>query len=195
MTEVDRAGLVAGYIGQTAIKTTNVLTQAKGGILFIDEAYTLSGASKSGESDQFGQEAIDTILKFMEDNREDLIVIVAGYTREMEIFLDSNPGMRSRFNKKLHFKDYDGEELFQIYTTLMTGSGYKMNEEAQKKSQLLLSNLASNKREGFGNGRTVRNIFDMTISRQADRLVKRSVLTKECLLELQAEDIPEDATS
>ena len=111
LVETDRSGLVGGYVGQTAIKTQDVIKSAMGGILFIDEAYSLATSSEN----DYGKEAIDTILKAMEDNRDDLIVIVAGYTQLMDNFLHSNPGLESRFNKFIEFKDYDADELYDIF--------------------------------------------------------------------------------
>jgi len=191
MTEVDRSGLVAGYLGQTAIKTKEVLEKAKGGILFIDEAYTLSSSGSTGDSDQFGQEAIDTILKYMEDEREDLVVIVAGYTSLMDGFLKSNPGIRSRFNKTMHFEDYAADELHQIFKATTKLSGYKLTERAEQKSIGLFESMVATKKEDFGNGRTVRNVFDKCIANQSDRLAKINSLTKDLLIEIREEDIPE----
>lgn len=191
MTEVDRSGLVGGYLGQTAIKTREVLAKAKGGILFIDEAYTLSGSGIAGESDQFGQEAIDTVLKYMEDEREDLIVIVAGYTSRMNGFLDSNPGIRSRFNKILHFEDYTAHELHQILKASVKSSEYNLTEKAEQKSMKLFEGMVATKKEDFGNGRTVRNIFDKTIANQSDRLARMNSLTRDLLIEIKEEDIPD----
>ena len=128
LVEVDRSGLVAGYIGQTAIKTAKVLESAMGGVLFIDEAYTLTSKSEN----DFGFEAVDTILKAMEDNRDDLVVIVAGYTELMEEFVDSNPGLRSRFNKYLDFADYTAEEMCAIFALQCKKSQYTLDPDAEK---------------------------------------------------------------
>lgn len=142
--EVDRADLVAGYIGQTAIKTQDVIQKAMGGILFIDEAYTLSPPDSSKD---FGQEAIDTLLKAMEDNRDNLIVIVAGYPDLMEQFIQSNPGLRSRFNKYIYFEDYTAEELLLIYQGMCKKSGYSLTEDARTRVAENCKIFASTKRK------------------------------------------------
>ena len=163
LIEADRSSLVAGYVGQTAIKTKALIDKAIGGILFIDEAYTLS---RKGEND-FGQEAIDTILKEMEDNRDNLVVIVAGYDNLMESFIDSNPGLRSRFNKYIHFDDYTNEELLEIVCNLFNNGQYSISEEVKKE---LLSLIEKNNCGDFGNGRGARNLFENIITIQAERL-------------------------
>jgi hypothetical protein len=166
LIEVDRSGLVAGYVGQTAIKTQEVIASALGGVLFIDEAYSLS----SGGENDFGREAIETLLKAMEDHRDDLVVIVAGYTEPMEGFLSSNPGLESRFNKYITFPDYNGQELNAIFHGLCSKNGYELDEEAEAFSQTYFDSLYEGRDENFGNGRDVRNCFEDMMVRQANRV-------------------------
>ena len=184
--ETDRSGLVGGYLGQTAIKTTEVLSSALGGILFIDEAYTLS--STHGE-DQYGQEAIDTILKYMEDHRDDLVVIAAGYENLMGEFLKSNPGMKSRFNKYFHFKDYSEDELTEIFLCIASDASYMLDEEAKAHLRGITKEIVQNKPENFGNGRTMRNLFERSLANQANRIVALSKSDKIDLQRIAAEDI------
>ncbi len=184
LVEVDRSGLVAGYVGQTAIKTSEVIQKAMGGVLFIDEAYALTNR---GGTD-YGQEAVDTLLKAMEDHREDLIVIVAGYTNLMEEFIHSNPGLESRFNRFLHFPDYTVQEMLDIFDMRLTKSGYTLSEDAREFLRSLLA-LYSLDTEGFGNARGVRNLFERAVSAQADRLAKAGSVTREELMLLTVEDI------
>lgn len=185
LVEVDRSGLVAGYIGQTATKTSEVIEKAKGGVLFIDEAYTLS--SGKGEND-FGQEAIDTLLKAMEDNRENLIVIVAGYDGLMDEFIHSNPGLESRFNRYLHFDDYNVDEMMSILELQLKKGQYALDDSARiaVRDYIELSNTGS---IAFGNARGVRNIFERLLVAQANRLSTASDLTKETLMTLTEEDV------
>ena len=185
LVEVDRSGLVAGYIGQTATKTGEVIEKAKGGVLFIDEAYTLS--SGKGEND-FGQEAIDTLLKAMEDNREDLIVIVAGYDGLMDEFIHSNPGLESRFNRYLHFDDYNVDEMMSILELQLKKGQYVLDDSARVavREYIELSNTGS---IAFGNARGVRNIFERLLVAQANRLSASSDLTREALMTLTEADV------
>lgn len=186
LIEVDRSGLVAGYIGQTAIKTSEVIQKAMGGILFIDEAYTLS--SGKGEGD-YGQEAIDTLLKAMEDHRDEFVVIVAGYTKPMEKFLDSNPGLRSRFNKFLFFPDYTEEELTVIFKSIAGKGGYVLSEEAEQYLHEYYKQRLAEKEENFANARDARNLFEKAVSAQANRLAGEAEPTKEMLEKLTAQDL------
>ena len=186
LVEVDRSGLVAGYIGQTAIKTAEVIQKAMGGILFVDEAYTLS--ARKGEGD-FGQEAIDTILKAMEDHRDEFIVIVAGYTDLMEEFLDSNPGLRSRFNKFIHFPDYTPEELSKIFRQTAGKNGYSITDDCEKKIRLYYERITARQLPNFANARDARNLFEKAVARQANRLASRADVSKEELELLTEEDI------
>ena len=186
LIEVDRSGLVAGYIGQTAIKTSEVIQKAVGGILFVDEAYALS--AHKGESD-YGQEAIDTILKAMEDKRDELIVIVAGYTDLMEEFLDSNPGLRSRFNKFIFFPDYTPDELTAIFSSTAKKNGYQASEDCLKAIREYYVIKTAFHEPNFANARDVRNLFEKAITRQADRLAQKEEVTREELETLLEEDI------
>lgn len=167
MIETDRAGLVAGYLGQTAIRTDEVISSALGGILFIDEAYSLT----TEDRDQFGQEAVDTLLKRMEDYRDDLIVIVAGYPQEMDRFINSNPGLQSRFTKYIHFDDYNSDELARIFLLLLNAGGQKMCLGSEDHVNHIFETMNSLRDEKFGNGRTVRNLYERTIRNVASRVV------------------------
>lgn len=185
LTEVDRSGLVAGYVGQTAIKTSKVIEKAKGGVLFIDEAYALT--DKGGND--FGGEAIDTLLKAMEDNREDLVVIVAGYDGLMDDFIASNPGLQSRFNRFLHFDDYTVDEMLDIFKMRCRGSKYEPTEEAMKEIKAFIEEESANDPIGFGNARGVRNIFERVLVCQANRLAAAEDITAEKLMEILPEDV------
>ncbi|MDO4983474.1 MAG: AAA family ATPase [Eubacteriales bacterium] len=187
LVEVDRSGLVAGYVGQTALKTQEAIKNALGGVLFIDEAYSLS----SGGENDFGREAIETILKAMEDHRDDLIVIVAGYTEPMKGFLTSNPGLESRFNKYFFFPDYNGEQLLEIFKSQCKKNAYILTKEAETAAKTLFDELYENRNENFGNGRDVRNCFEDAIVRQSNRLAAMEAPTKEDLMAI----LPEDLTS
>jgi AAA+ superfamily predicted ATPase len=173
MVETDRAGMVAGYMGQTAEKVQEGAAKARGGILSIDEAYTLAN-NKEGD---FGQEAIDTLLKIMEDHRDELIVIVAGYTDRMDEFLDSNPGLRSRFSKYIAFEDYSNEELLQIFKGYCHEQDYHLEQGLEIKLIEKFSQLRSAEGDNFGNARTVRNYFERVISNQANRIMKGGDIT------------------
>ena len=189
LIEVDRSGLVAGYVGQTALKTQEVIKSALGGVLFIDEAYSLS----SGGEQDFGREAIETILKAMEDHRDDLIVIVAGYTKPMENFINSNPGLQSRFNRYFFFPDYDGDQLFKIFESQCSKNSYEMSEAASEKAKEIFNDMYENRGDNFGNGRDVRNLFEHSIINQANRLaVMEETPTKEQLMTLEPEDLYDD---
>lgn len=186
LVEVDRSGLVAGYVGQTALKTQEIIKSALGGVLFIDEAYSLSAG---GEND-FGREAIETILKAMEDHRDDLIVIVAGYDGPMEKFLSSNPGLESRFNKYFYFPDYNGEQLMAIFRTQCEKNSYKLTEEADKAAVEMFTKLYEERDDNFGNGRDVRNCFEDMIVRQANRVAVMDAPGKDDLMAVLPEDLP-----
>ena len=188
MVEVDRAGLVEGYVGQTAQKTAKVCDEAMGGVLFIDEAYTLTNA----EGEDFGQEAVDTILKRMEDNRKDLIVIVAGYTEEMKKFIESNPGLKSRFNKFIEFPDYAGDELIQIFNLMCDSQDYVMNKEAREYINQYLRRIAEKHEKHFANAREVRNYFERCVERQATRVVSEPNIDANSLTTLKLPDVKED---
>ena len=185
LVEVDRSGLVAGYVGQTAIKTGKVIESAKGGVLFIDEAYSLSSKSEN----DFGSEAIETLLKAMEDNREDLIVVVAGYDGLMDEFIHSNPGLESRFNRYLHFDDYTLDEMIGIFKLQLRKGEYTLGEGAEEalRSYIEEANTSS---VTFGNARGVRNIFEKVLTEQANRLSAISEdLDRQQLMTLTKEDI------
>lgn len=183
LVETDRAGLVAGFVGQTATKTQDVCKKALGGILFIDEAYTLAQ-----ENDQFGQEAIDTLLKIMEDKRDQLIVIVAGYSEHMQSFINTNPGLQSRFNKYINFADYNAEELYSIFEGITKKQGYKLTEDAEIKAKALFMTMIDNKGKNFGNGRDVRNIFEKVISAHSARIMQLTDRSDEALVTIDAID-------
>ena len=166
LVETDRAGLVAGYMGQTALKTAQVIKKAKGGVLFIDEAYSLS--SEDGSTD-YGREAIDTLVKGMEDYRDDLVVIVAGYVDEMKNFINMNPGLRSRFSKYIQFDNYTEDEMLDIFQRLCKRMQYILSAEA---SESALQYFADNQDDStFGNARGVRNFFDKVVTNQATRIL------------------------
>ncbi len=188
LVETDRADLVAGYVGQTAIKTSEVIQKAMGGVLFIDEAYALT--NKGSETD-FGQEAIETILKEMEDNRGDFIVIAAGYTDLMEKFLNSNPGLRSRFSKTLFFADYDAEQMFAIFEGLCQKAGMSITNEASEKMREYFQSLYDTRDENFANARDVRNAFEKILANQSNRLAASadSDLTDAMLQEITLADV------
>ena len=184
LVETDRSGLVAGYVGQTALKTQEVIQSAMGGVLFIDEAYALS----TGGDNDFGHEAIDTLLKAMEDHRDDLIVIVAGYTDLMEGFINSNPGLQSRFNKYFYFEDYTGEQLIKIFEGMCRKNGYAMTDEARETATEFFKQLYENRDENFGNARDARNLFEDMVVRQANRLSAEENPDKEALMRITKED-------
>ena len=187
--ETDRSGLVAGYVGQTAIKTDNIINQALNGILFIDEAYTL----KRGDSDNdYGQEAIDILLKRMEDNRDNLIIIVAGYEKEMAHFINSNPGLKSRFNRYFYFNDYSALELTEIYKRMAEKSGFVFSEKTLNRLTELFDVLCSKKDDKFGNARLARNIFEKTFEKHANRTATIEPITREILTTIEPIDIPYD---
>jgi len=184
LIEVDRSGLVAGYVGQTAIKTKEAVDKALGGVLFIDEAYALT---TRGPQD-YGQEAVETLLKNMEDHRDDLVVIVAGYVDLMNDFVHSNPGLESRFNRFLYFPDYTVDEMLAIFLMRCEKAGYRLAGDAKESLKTILKEQSGDN-IGFGNARGVRNLFEQAISRQANRLARQESVTKDELMLLKAEDL------
>lgn len=189
LTEVDQSSLVAGFVGQTAIKTKAVVDRAKGGVLFIDEAYALASVNSE---ESFGNEAIETLLKYMEDYRDDLIVIVAGYEQPMKDFLKSNPGLRSRFNKFIAFSDYSAQELKSIFISICRASGYTVSEALDRFLSDAFLTMTQEKPQHFGNGRTVRNLFDCAVVRQANRVVRIQEPSHVELMELTPADISQE---
>ena len=185
LVEVDRGGLVAGYVGQTALKTQEAVNAALGGVLFIDEAYSLV----SGGENDFGREAVEILLKNMEDHRDELVVIAAGYDGPMEKFIGSNPGLESRFNKYIYFPDYNGEELYRMFLMQCRKNGYVPTPEAEETAKRFFEALYENRDANFGNGRDVRNRFEDMISRQADRVAAMEAPTKDDLMALLPEDV------
>lgn len=184
LIETDRSGLVGGYVGQTAIKTQEVIQSAIGGILFIDEAYALTSSSEN----DYGHEAIDTLLKAMEDHRDNLIVIVAGYPELMDRFLNSNPGLESRFNKFIYFDDYDDEELYGIFKLMCDESNLVLDESADQYLKEYLKKMYETRSKNFANGRAVRNLFEEVITAQANRLALKDNISDEELNTLTYED-------
>ena len=188
LVEVDRSELVAGYLGQTATKTAEVVASATGGVLFIDEAYSLT----SGDSgaDQYGREAVDTLVKEMEDRRDDLVVIVAGYPEPMEAFIAANPGLASRFRTTIAFDDYSDDELTDILTGLAEAADYELVPEALDEFRGILE--ATPRDDSFGNGRFARNVLEAAIGRHAWRLRDVTAPTKDQLRQILAEDLTEE---
>jgi AAA+ superfamily predicted ATPase len=186
LVETDRSGLVAEYVGQTAVKTNRIIDTALDGVLFIDEAYSLMSKSDN----DYGKETIATLLKRMEDNRDRLVVILAGYSEEMQQFIDSNPGLQSRFNRYIEFLDYSAEELYQIFEMNAKQFDYAISKDAESPLKEYLVKKVAQKDKNFGNARFVRNLFEKTIERQANRLSKEVDLTDEKLSEICSIDIP-----
>lgn len=184
--ETDRSGLVANYVGQTATKTNAVVDSALNGVLFIDEAYALVPENASQD---YGQEAISTLLKRMEDDRDKLVVIIAGYTNEMKRFIDSNPGLQSRFNRYINFPDYTAGELTDIFKMYMKKNQYTLESEAEEMLRERLTYAVDHKDRNFGNARYVRNIFEKAIQAQANRLSGRKGLNERQLTEITVEDL------
>ena len=187
LVEVDRSGLVAGYVGQTALKTQEQIKKAMGGVLFIDEAYALAQ-----KDDAFGQEAIDTVLKAMEDHRDDLVVIVAGYTKPMEKFINSNPGLKSRFNKYFEFPDYTIDELESIFYLNCTKYDYVVEEEAKKQIRARIISRKMTRQENFANAREVRNMFEDIITNQARRVAEMENPTHDDMMKITVMDLTDD---
>jgi len=184
LVEADRSGMVAGFVGQTALKTREVCQQALGGVLFIDEAYTLVG-----KENDYGQEAIDTLLKFMEDSRDDLVVVVAGYPDKMAGFLNSNPGIRSRFTRFMNFQDYTPEELSSIFAGFCKDGGFTLAEEASQKACGIFEEQFLQRDETFGNARFARNLFEQCLVHHARRITKADHITDGMLTMLEREDV------
>ena len=187
LVEVDRSGLVAGYVGQTALKTQEQIKKAMGGVLFIDEAYALAQ-----KDDAFGQEAIDTVLKAMEDHRDDLVVIVAGYTKPMEKFINSNPGLKSRFNKYFEFPDYTIDELEAIFYLNCSKYDYIVEEDAKKQIRARIIGRKMMRQENFANAREVRNMFEDIITNQARRVAGMENPTHDDMMKITIEDLSDD---
>lgn len=185
--ETDRSGLVAEYVGQTAIKTNKIIDAALNGVLFIDEAYSLVPEQKGSD---YGQEAISTLLKRMEDDRDSLVVIIAGYNNEMKRFIDSNPGLQSRFNRYIHFNDYSTDELYQMFTKLyLKKNQYTITDEAAEYLHQQLDYAVAHKDKNFGNARYVRNMFEKAIQEQANRISKNMANSRHDLTEITKEDL------
>jgi len=186
LVEVDRSGLVAGFVGQTALKTQEVIDKALGGVLFIDEAYALVNQDNAND---FGREAIEVLLKGMEDHREDLIVIVAGYTDLMGEFIHANPGLESRFNKYFYFEDYDGAQLAEIFRSMCKKNGYELDQESDKAAAEAFQVMYDRRDENFGNARDVRNVFEAAVARQANRVAAMEAPRKEDLMTFTVSDL------
>lgn len=187
LIECERADLVGEYIGHTAQKTREQLKRAMGGILFIDEAYSLA---RGGEKD-FGKEAIDTLVKAMEDHKDQLVLILAGYRREMEIFLETNPGLRSRFPIHIDFEDYSTDELLKIAALMLSSREYRLTESARRRLERILAEKARAPHQHLGNARYVRNLIERAIRRQAVRLVRKANLSRTELLLITEADLEE----
>lgn len=186
--ETDREGLIAGYVGQTAIKTDKVVDESIGGVLFVDEAYSLT---QNAMQSDYGAEAVNTILKRMEDNRDDLAVVVAGYTEPMQLFIESNPGLRSRFNRYFHFDHFKPEQLYAIFEASCKKLDFVLTEDAIDKLNETFELLYEKRDESFGNARVVRNLFEKCVQNQANRVIQIKTITRDVLRALTDEDIPE----
>lgn len=185
--EIDGRGLIGEYVGQTATKARGIISKALDGVLFIDEAYSL--VQGNGKND-YGPEAIATLIKMMEDNRDRLVVIIAGYGNEIEELLSSNPGLKSRFKTKIYFPDYAADELQKIFLQLCRENSYVLTKEAHEKARKLFAKIHENKGEQFGNGRSVRNMFDRCVLNHSRRLASNRNPTKKELQTLYQADIP-----
>jgi len=186
--ETDREGLIAGYVGQTAVKTDKAITESRGGVLFIDEAYALT---ENTSGNDFGSEAVNTLIKRMEDYRDDFVVVVAGYTEPMKQFIESNPGLRSRFSRFFYFDHFNPTELLEIFERFCTKSDFIVSEEAKEKLTDTFDLLSKKRDESFGNARLVRNLFEKCIQNHANRIIQLAVLNKEILKKFEEVDIPE----
>lgn len=192
LVEGDRAALVSGYVGQTALKTGELVDSALDGVLFIDEAYALS--NPTGQHD-FGQEAINTLLKRMEDNRDQLVVIVAGYPRLMQQFIETNPGLESRFTRYIDFEDYAVEDLCRIFEKFCSDAEYELTTDARAMASVLFTAAYQGRDERFGNARFVRNVFERAVGLHSERLAAQpeAAITREDLIDFTQEDIPLEA--
>jgi stage V sporulation protein K len=188
MYETDREGMVAGYVGQTASKVDKVVEESLGGVLFIDEAYALT---QNALGNDYGSEAVNTLLKRMEDYRGDLAVVVAGYTEPMKDFVESNPGLRSRFNRYFRFNHFSPEQLFLIFENFCKSSDFIIDADAKEKLADTFELLYSKKDENFGNARVVRNLFEKCVQNQANRIVNLPLLNQEILKTFTEADVPE----
>lgn len=184
LVETDRAGLVAEYVGQTAPKTNAKIDEALDGVLFIDEAYTLVG-----EGNDYGAEAIATLLKRMEDDRDRLVVILAGYTNEIKEFIDSNPGLQSRFNRYIKFEDYSADELVEIFRSNLKKARYRIKRDAFEWMQQYITRKVMVRDENFGNARFIRNTFEKVVQNQADRLARLPDISNDDLTIITIEDV------
>lgn len=184
LVEVDRAGLVAGYVGQTAIKTKEILEKSLDGVLFIDEAYSLTSGG-----DEFGKEAVDTILKYMEDNRDRMVVIVAGYENEMAEFIESNPGLKSRFTKYFSFPNYSGSELLEVLIKIIEKNKFTISEEAKESLLFKINDAIINLGNQLGNARYVRNLYEGIIQRQFERVSLLEDVDEMILSQIIADDV------
>ena len=194
LVEADRSSLVAGFVGQTAIKTNQLVDKALGGVLFIDEAYTLM----SSDLDSFGREAVDTLLKRLEDDRGKFVCILAGYPAEMDKFLDTNPGLRSRFPDTIRFDDYTANELYEIFKRLCDEKKFTMNPQTQEGARMFFERMYAQRTKDFGNARDVRRAFDNAVAAQSKRLMQEiadsTMFTSEQMYELQLRDIEGEQT-
>jgi AAA+ superfamily predicted ATPase len=188
LVETDREGMIAGFVGQTALKVDKIVEESLGGVLFIDEAYSLTQNSFGND---YGSEAVSTLIKRMEDHRDELALVVAGYTEPMKIFIESNPGLRSRFNRFFEFNHFSPLELFQIFESIAKKSDFILTEDAKEKLQDTFAILFEKRDESFGNARVVRNLFEKCVQKQANRIIKIKNLSKKTLKTLTEEDIPE----
>lgn len=184
--ETDRSGLVAGYVGQTALKVHELVEQAVGGVLFIDEAYALVNPDVPND---FGMEAVDTLVKLMEDHRDDLVIIVAGYTEEMKTFLKCNTGLVSRFNKFIDFPNYSDQELLEILDVMASKAGLTIEQDAKEAIGQRLAKMDFEQKEEFGNARGIRNLFEKIVINQANRLITQPHPTREMLMTILKDDI------
>lgn len=197
LVEVDRSQLVGTHLGDTARIVQDKVKDALDGVLFIDEAYTLAGGGgATGKTDPYGQEAIDTLLKLMEDNRDRLVCIFAGYTSEMRRFVEANPGLKSRISRTIEFPSYDGDELLAIFESLISKNGFTLSEEAREEAKKTIDDLARNSDENFGNAREVRQFFEALQPIQAERIAESlddlgdiSELSNEELMRIDVDDI------